>query len=48
MNKDIDLSAIEISDLVSETEQSDDALSQVMAASCTTTGCACSSSSSST
>ncbi|MDA2804673.1 thiocillin/thiostrepton family thiazolyl peptide [Nocardiopsis suaedae] len=45
---EIDLSAVEISDLLNETEQSDEALSQVMAASCTTTGCACSSSSSST
>jgi len=48
MTNKIDLSAIEISDLLSDADQGDESLSQVMAASCTTTGCACSSSSSST
>ncbi|WP_188780473.1 thiocillin/thiostrepton family thiazolyl peptide [Marmoricola endophyticus] len=43
----IDLNALEISDLMAETDGGNDSLSQVMAASCTTSGCACSSSSSS-
>lgn len=43
----IDLNAIEISDLIADSATKDDTLSQVMAASCTTSGCACSSSSSS-
>lgn len=43
----VDLNAIEISDLIDEAVLEDDNLSQVMAASCTTSGCACSSSSSS-
>ncbi|WP_250564421.1 thiocillin/thiostrepton family thiazolyl peptide [Sphaerisporangium fuscum] len=42
----IDLSAIEISDLISADARSDETPSQVMAASTTTSGCACSSCSS--
>ncbi|MET9783455.1 thiocillin/thiostrepton family thiazolyl peptide [Nocardiopsis alba] len=48
MNHEIDLSAIEISDLVHEVEQGEDTFSQVMAASCVGTACTCSSTSSST
>lgn len=43
----LDLNALEISDLIEDSSYSDETLSQVMAASCTTTGCTTSSSSSS-
>ena len=43
----LDLNALEISDLIEDSSYSDETLSQIMAASCTTTGCTCSSSSSS-
>ncbi|MET8243297.1 thiocillin/thiostrepton family thiazolyl peptide [Streptomyces sp. NPDC005202] len=45
--QEIDLNALEISDLIADAGKDDETLSQVMAASCTTSGCACSSSSSS-
>ncbi|MFH8493187.1 thiocillin/thiostrepton family thiazolyl peptide [Streptomyces coeruleorubidus] len=44
---ELDLNALEISDLIEDSSYSDETLSQVMAASCTTTGCTTSSSSSS-
>ncbi len=46
MNNVIDFAAIEISDLVEDAVEDGELPSQVMAASCTTSGCACSSSSS--
>ncbi|MDA2810213.1 thiocillin/thiostrepton family thiazolyl peptide [Nocardiopsis sp. RSe5-2] len=45
--EDFDLNAMEISDLIEDSNYSDETLSQIMAASCTTTGCTTSSSSSS-
>ncbi|MFE2264265.1 thiocillin/thiostrepton family thiazolyl peptide [Streptomyces griseosporeus] len=45
--QELDLNALEISDLIEDSGNSDETLSQIMAASCTTSGCACSSSSSS-
>ena len=48
MNKqELDLNVLEISDLMAGISEGDDALSQVMAASCTTTSVSTSSSSSS-
>ncbi|QBI53048.1 thiocillin/thiostrepton family thiazolyl peptide [Streptomonospora litoralis] len=44
---ELDLNALEISDLIEDSSYNDETLSQVMAASCTTTGCTTSSSSSS-
>lgn len=44
---EIDLNALEISDVVADWGKDDETLSQVMAASTTTTGCTCSSCSSS-
>ena len=46
MNNVIDFAAIEISDLVEDAVGDGELPSQAMAASCTTSGCACSSSSS--
>jgi thiazolylpeptide-type bacteriocin precursor len=45
--QELDLNALEISDLIEDSNYSDETLSQAMAASTTTTGCTTSSSSSS-
>ncbi|MDX2918178.1 MULTISPECIES: thiocillin/thiostrepton family thiazolyl peptide [Streptomyces] len=46
-SEELDLNALEISDLIDELGRDNETLSQVMAASCVGTACACSSTSSS-